>query len=158
MSDRKQAIRRHLEATRAVVMEAVAGLGSDDWQKPVASSEGAWSVKQALAHVASAEGGQLATCQRILAGEIKLPAGFSRDYWNQRQVEKRKERAPAELFDELAASRQKLLAWIEGLAEADLDKSGEHASGDTLTVEQVCFRIGEHEVGHAAEIRQALGK
>lgn len=158
MNDRKQAIRQHLEATRAVLLDTLAGLAPDDWSKPVTSSEGAWTVKQALAHVASAESGQLGTGQRMLAGEAKLPEGFSRDFWNRRQVEKRTDRAPADLLDEMAASRQKLLAWIDDLSEADLDKSGQHARGDFITVEQLCFRIGEHEAEHTAEIKRALGR
>ena len=158
LSDRKQAIRQHLEATRATLLNAVAGLAPEDWNRPVASSEGAWTVKQALAHLAAAESGQLATGQRMLTGEARLGEGFNLDVWNQRQVAKRKDRAPADLLNDMIASRQQLLAWIEGLAEADLDKSGQHARGDMITVEQLCFRIGEHEVQHAAEIRQALGK
>jgi len=158
MSDRKQAIRQHLEVTRAALLDLIAGLEAKDWDRPVASSEGAWTVKQALAHLAAAEPGQLGTGQRMLTSEAKLGEGFSLNIWNQRQVAKRKDRAPADLLNDMAASRQQLLAWIDGLAEADLDKSGQHARGDVITVEQLCFRIGEHEAQHAAEIGRALRK
>jgi len=173
MNDRKAAIRRHLEATRARLVDAVAGLSEAEWERSVApalsgvegpalsgvegSSEGAWTVKQIVAHLASAEPGQIATGQRMLGGEARLPEGFSLDIWNRRQVEKRKERSPADLLSDLSQSRQQLSAWIEGLSEADLGKSGQHARGDFITVEQLCFRIGEHEAQHADEIRQALG-
>jgi len=156
MNGRKQAIREHLSATRAALLQVVGGLSADDWQRTVASSEGAWTVKQVVAHVASAEPGQLATGQRMLTGEAKLGEGFSLDFWNRRQVEKRKDQTPQALLDEMAASRQKLLAWIDGLSEADFDKSGQHARGDVITVEQLCYRVGEHEAGHAEEIRRAL--
>lgn len=158
MNDRKRAIRDHLSASRAIVTSLFGAFGPADWERPVASSEGAWTVKQALAHLVSAEIGQLGTGQRMLTGEARLGEGFSLDFWNRRQVEKRKDQPPAALLDELAASRQNLLVWIDGLAEADLDRSGQHGRGDMITVEQLCYRIGEHEVEHALEVQRALEK
>lgn len=156
MHDRKQAIREHLAATRAMATDVFGAFGLMDWERPIASSEGAWTAKQALAHLVSAEIGQLGIGQRMLTGEARLGEGFSLDFWNRRQVEKRKDQPPAALLDELTASRQKLLAWIDGLVDADLDKSGQHGRGDMITVEQLCYRIGEHELEHAMEIRRAL--
>lgn len=156
MTDRKQAIYRHLEATRAEFLEAISDLELADWDRLVTSSEGAWTVKQTLAHVAGAEPGQLAIGQRMLTGEAKLRKDFSLDFWNKRQVEKRKDRSPAELLDDLSGSRRQLLAWIDGLSEADFEKSGQHGRGDVITVEQLCYRVGEHEAEHTAQIKRAL--
>ena len=158
MSDRKAEIRRYLEATRADLLSSLQGLSPDDWDRPVVSGEGAWTIRQALAHVATAEPGQMATGERMLKGEARLGEGFSLDFWNQRQVEKRKGRSLDDLLNDLADSRKKLLAWIDGLSEADFEKSGQHGRGDVITVEQLCYRVGEHEACHAAEIRAALGK
>jgi uncharacterized damage-inducible protein DinB len=158
MSDRRQAIQQHLRVTRDTVLDVFHSLEAGDWERPIASSEGAWTARQTLAHLVAAEIGQRATGQRMLTGEARLGEGFSLDFWNQRQIEKRKDQAPDALLDELAASRQKLLTWIEGLTEADLDKSGQHGRGDVITVEQLCYRIGEHETDHAMEIRQALDR
>ena len=165
MTDRKDAIRQHLATTRALLIDAVAGLSEAEWGRSVApalsgvegSSESSWTVKQIVAHLASAEPGQIATGRRMLAGEAALPEGFSLDFWNQRQVEKRRDRSPADLLSDLSQSRQELSAWIDGLSEADLDKSGQHARGDFITVEQLCIRIGEHEAQHAEEIRHTIG-
>ncbi len=156
MTDRKQAIYRHLEATRAEFLEAIAGLEPADWDRLVTSGDGAWTVKQTLAHVAGAEQGQLAIGQRMLTGEARLRGDFSLDFWNKRQVEKRKDRSPEELVNDLSASRRLLLAWIDGLAEADFGKSGQHGRGDVITVEQLCYRVGHHEADHAAQIKRAL--
>lgn len=158
MRDRKRAIVEHLAKTRAALLEAVDGLSPGDWERRVYADGGEWTVKQLLTHVASAEPGQLATGERMLAGEARLGEGFSLHIWNRRQVEKRKDRAPADLLSDLAASRQQTLAWIDRLAESDFEKSGQHARGDFITVEQLCYRIGEHEAAHAAEIQKALGR
>jgi len=158
MADRKEAIRKHLETTRAILLGVVSRLSAEDWNRQVASSEGAWTAQQALAHLATAEAGQIAIGRRMLTGEARLRDDFDLNYWNQRQVEKLKGWSPAELLNDLGASRQTLLSWIDGLNEADLDKSGQHGRGDIVTVEQLCFRIGEHEAEHAKEIWQTLGK
>jgi hypothetical protein len=147
-----------LSKTRVALLAAVDGLSPEDWERRAYADGGEWTVKQLLTHVASAEPGQLATGQRMLAGEAKLGEGFSLHFWNQRQVEKRKDRLPADLLDDLAASRQQLLAWIDGLAESDFEKSGQHARGDFITVEQLCYRVGEHEAEHAAQIARAVGR
>lgn len=156
MTERKQAIRQHLESTRAALIEAVSGLAAEDWERLVTSSEGAWTVRQALAHLASAEAGQLATGRRMLTGEAKLREDWNLDFWNRRQVEKRQDRSPTDLLGDLSTSRRELLEWIDGLSEADLEKSGQHARGDVITIEQLCFRVGEHEADHAVQIRRAL--
>lgn len=156
MTERKQAIRQHLESTRAELFETVGGLAAEDWERSVTSSEGAWTVRQALAHLAGAEAGQLAIGQRMLTGEAKLREDWNLDFWNRRQVEKRQDRTPKQLLDDLATSRRELLEWIEGLSEADFEKSGQHGRGDVITVEQLCFRIGQHEAEHTAQIQRAL--
>jgi hypothetical protein len=158
MSERKQAIYQHLQSTRQALLDAVQGVSDQDWERTVYSSEGAWSVKQVLTHLASAEPGQIGTGRRMLEGEAKLPEGFSLNFWNGRQVEKNKDKTPQELLAQMVESRKQLLAWIEALDEADFDKSGQHARGDFISVEQLCYRVGEHEADHAAEIKQALGK
>jgi hypothetical protein len=40
--------------------------------------------------------------------------------------------------------------------EADLDKTGRHARGDVLTVEQFYHRITEHRREHAEEVQRAV--
>lgn len=158
MSERKQAIYQHLQSTRQTLLDTVQGLADQDWNRTIHSSEGAWSVKQALTHLAAAEPGQIGTGKRMLKGEAKLPEGFSLNYWNNRQVEKHKDKTPQELLAQMSESRTQLLAWIEALDEADFDKSGQHARGDFITIEQLCYRVGEHEADHAAQIKQALGR
>jgi hypothetical protein len=49
-----------------------------------------------------------------------------------------------------------VLAQLERTAEADLDKTGRHARGDTLTIEQFFLHITEHRREHAQELKRAL--
>jgi len=58
----------------------------------------------------------------------------------------------------MAESRQKLLAFLGEVSAEDLDQRGRHGRGDVISLEQLFYRIGEHEAEHTAEIKRALSK
>jgi hypothetical protein len=159
MPDRKQTLRDHLSATRSLLTALAARLGPEDWERQVQtqSSELRWTAREMLAHLAAAERGQMATLKGIAAGGTGVPDDFDLNRWNKRQVERGAARTPAELLDELAASRVELLATLDALGDAELDRRGRHGRGDTLTVEQFFYRIGEHEAEHVTLAMAALG-
>ncbi|HZY40446.1 MAG TPA: DinB family protein, partial [Anaerolineae bacterium] len=78
------------------------------------------------------------------------------DRYNNRQVEKNKDKQPAEILFGMAESRQKLLAFLEEVPEEALDKRGRHGRGDVISLEQLFRRIGDHEALHTDEIKRAL--
>jgi hypothetical protein len=51
-----------------------------------------------------------------------------------------------------------LLAFLDEVSTEDLGKRGKHGRGDVISLEQLFYRIGEHEAEHTAEIKQALGQ
>lgn len=158
MSERKDTIRKHLESTRSELFDTLHALEEHHWDLKVESSEGSWTVIQTLMHLSTAERGQLAGAKRTLAGKgtARLPEGFDLDVWNVRQVEKRKDLTRQQMIDEMIESRKQALAWLETLREEDFAISGQHARGDTLTIEEVYYRIGDHESMHLADIKRAL--
>ncbi len=156
MSERKAAIRRHLEQTRAEVLAIASQLREDDWEKPVQGEGGKWTARQVLAHLAAAEIGQMSRIQRVLAGERYMPEGFNLDVWNDRQIQKRENQRVEDILKDLEASRQALLQLLDSLSEEQLDIEGQHAIGAMMTVEQMFYHLGNHERDHAAELRRAL--
>lgn len=156
MSERKAAIRRHLEQTRKEVLDVVAKLRDADWEKPVQGEHGKWTARQVLAHLAAAEVGQMSRIQRVLAGERYMPEGFNLDLWNERQVQKRENQKVEDILKDLEASRQALLNLLDSLSEDQLDVEGQHAIGAMMTVEQMFYHLGNHERDHAAELRRAI--
>ena len=158
MSDRKHPLRDHLAATREALLELIGQMQPADWDKVVHTHEGGWTVKQVMLHLATAETGQTGTGKAIAAGQPTVPDDFDLNRWNRRQVEKNQSKQPPEILFNLAESRQKLLAFLDEVSEADLDRRGRHGRGDVITLEQLFYRIGEHEAEHTAEIRKALGK
>jgi len=158
LSERKHLIHDHLNHTREELLEVIGQLDTADWDRPVQSAEGGWTVKQAMLHLATSESGQIGTGKAIAAGQPTVPDDFDLNRYNNRQVEKNKDKQPAEILFGMAESRQKLLAFLDEASAEDLDKRGKHARGDVISLEQLFYRIGEHEAGHTAEIKKASGK
>ena len=156
LSERKHHLHDHLLQTREQLLEVLGRSQPEDWDKVVQSSEGGWTVKQALLHLATSETGQIGTGKAIANGQPTVPNDFDLNRYNNRQVEKNKDKQPAEIVSGMAESRQKLLAFLEEVPEEALDKRGKHARGDVISLEQLFYRIGEHEADHTAEIKRAL--
>lgn len=158
MIDRQHQLRDHLNATREALLKIIGNLRPDDWNKQVQGDDGQWTVKQVMLHLATSETGQIATGKAITAGQPTVPDDFDLNRYNNRQVEKHAAKTPPEILFGMAESRQKLLAFLNEVSEADLDKRGKHARGDVISLEQLFYRIGEHEAEHTELIKQALGK
>jgi uncharacterized damage-inducible protein DinB len=158
LAERKHLMREHLARTREELLEVIGQLQSSDWERPVQSVEGGWTVKQALLHIATSENGQIKTGQAIAAGQPTVPDDFDLNRYNRRQIEKNQAKQPPEILFGMAESRQKLLAFLDTVTAEDLEKRGKHGRGDVLSLEQLFYRIGEHEAEHTAKIKQALGK
>ncbi len=156
--DRKHRIKDHLNHTREELLEVVGQLTPADWETPVQAEDRHWTTKQMMLHLATSETGQIATGKAIAAGQPTVPEDFDLNRYNNRQVEKNKDKQLPEILFGLAESRQKLLAFLDEVTEEDLDKRGRHARGDVLSLEQLFYRVGEHEAEHAAIIQKALGK
>ena len=156
--DRKHLIKDHLNHTREELLEMIGQMELDDWNKTVQTEDGHWTVKQVMLHLATSETGQLRTAKAIAAGQPTVPDDFDLNRYNNRQVEKNKDKQPPEILFGMAESRQQVFAFIDEVPEADLDKRGKHGRGDVISVEQLFYRIGEHEAEHAATIRAALEK
>lgn len=157
MSDRKTALRERLLADHAASLAILRAIPAEQWATPVPSDEGAnWTARDVLAHLAISEAGQLSPLRRTLAGEATLPADFDLNRYNRGSVKKRADKTPADLLAEIEAAHAEVLAQLEQTAAADLDKTGRHARGDVLTVEQFFVRITEHRRQHAEELQRFL--
>lgn len=157
MSQRIDALRQRLLADHTACMSILRALTPEQWERPAPSEEDApWKARDVLAHVAISEGGQLGQITRCLAGEVTVPADFDLHRFNRGSVKKRADKTPAELLQEIEAGHAQVLAALEKVSDADLDKTGRHARGDTLTIEQFFLRITEHRRAHAEELQRAL--
>ncbi len=157
MPSRKDSIREHIIANHAASLAILNNLTPEQWQAPVPSDEGAqWTAKDVLAHLAVSEAGQLGQITRCLTGEATAPADFDLTRYNRRSVQKQAEKTVVELLKEIEAAHARVLAKLEEVSDADLDKTGRHARGDVLTVEQFFVHITEHRREHAEQIKNVI--
>jgi hypothetical protein len=157
MSSRIDAIRQTILADHAACMAILNSLTPEQWEQPAPSEQDApWKARDVLAHLAVSEGGQLYQVKKCLAGEPPVPDDFDLTRFNRRSVQKQAERSVADMLKEIETGHAQVLALLDTVAEADLDKTGRHARGDILTAEQFFTRITEHRRQHAEELKRAL--
>jgi len=157
MSSRRDSIHQRITADHAACMSIFNSLTPEQWATPVPSDEDAqWMAKDVLIHVAISESGQLGQIERCLKGEAPVPDDFDLTRFNRRSVQKNAEKPIPELLNMIEIGHTQILARLETVEEADFDKSGRHARGDIITVEQFFIRITEHRRQHAEEINKAL--
>lgn len=158
MSERKEALRQTIVRDHEASMALLRALTPEQWQQSVPSEEEApWVARDVLAHLAISERGQLYQINRTLAGEPTVPPDFDLNRYNRGAVRKQAEATVEALLQEIEAAHGEVLAALDGVAEADLDKTGRHARGDTLTVEQFFHRVTEHRLAHAEELTAGVG-
>lgn len=158
MSSRQEAIRQRITADHAACIAILNSLTEAQWQTPVPSDEGAqWTARDVLAHLAVSEGGQHGQIVRCLKGEEPVPADFDLTRFNRRSVQKQADKSITDLLKDIEAGHAQVLATLNSVtADADFDKSGRHARGDVITVEQMFIRTTEHRRAHAEDIQRAL--
>jgi uncharacterized damage-inducible protein DinB len=156
LSERKRVLNDHLSETRGQLFQVIAQLQPGDWAKAVQSTEGDWTAKQALLHIADAESGQIRIGRAIAAGEPTVPDDFDPNRYNNRQVEKNRDRELTDILAGMKRSREELLAFLAEVPDDALDKRGRHPRGDVLSLEELFYRVGEHEADHCVEIRRAV--
>ncbi len=157
MSERKNKLRETILADHAVGLAIFNSFSDAEWKAGAPSEDDApWTARDVLAHVAASEGGQLGQITRLVAGGITVPDDFDLARFNRRSVQKQADKTVPALLEQIAAGHAEVLSTLENLDEAALDKTGRHARGDVLTVEQFFFRITEHRRQHAEELQRAL--
>jgi hypothetical protein len=155
---RKDMLRQQILADHTESLAVLKSLTPEQWAMPVPSDEGAqWTARDVLAHLAVSEGGQLGQVTRLLAGEQTVPPDFDLNRFNRGSIKKRADRTVEEMLAEIETVHAQVLAALDAVAEADLDKAGRHARGDTLTVAEFFTRITAHRRDHTNQLKQALG-
>jgi len=116
-----------------------------------------WSVKDALAHLVGAKRGMTRMAQRFAAGEDpQLPEDYNNDYYNARQVAKRKAMSFAEVRAELDAAHQELLAFLERVTPQQLELRGEHPIAGEIPLKDLLVVIYNHETQHCKQINDKI--
>jgi pimeloyl-ACP methyl ester carboxylesterase len=140
-----------LRAAWRVLADEVTALDGD-WGRPVPRSE--WTARDLLAHLSSTA----SSLPRVLAPPPPpARAGsepFDADRWNASQVRRRQESTAEQLLDELAQATAALEVVI---ANADLSVIAGIGPYAGRPLAEVVDAMLDHQRGHVAELRAALG-
>lgn len=142
-----------LDESLSVIERLVAEAGNEGLNRPTANPK--WTVKDTVAHLASSGKGLLATVQRFLDG-TSLPEGFDLDYWNERQVQKRAQASVEDLVREIREAHERAKNLLHTLSDEEMAVRGVHPAGVEISVAGIFHLIAQHELGHMADVAQAL--
>lgn len=158
MSERKEALRNHMEIRHAETWPFLERLAEIDMPVVVYSSEEAtWTIKDLLGHLADGERGNFGQASRLVAGEQTVPPDFDLDRWNRGAVRRAAKISLADLLAAIAESYSTALTFLETLDDDDLDLVGLHSTGEMMTTEGFLRRMVNHRLEHVTDMQAALG-
>ena len=140
-----------LDESRSVLARTLDGLTDEQAEAVKITPE--WSIKDEIAHLAGAKRGMFGIAQRMAKGEDpQLSPEYNNDFYNARQVAKRKEKSIAEVCAELDATHAELMAFLHNLTQEQLDLMGQHPLYGEVNLKELLVIIYSHETTHSNEI------
>jgi len=152
MSERLTELVARLRKGAAKTSGIMDTLTDDQWKTVLYQKPYPWTVRDLLAHFLSAEVGLLRIMQDVQAGGPGAPVGFNYDEFNACEHKRLAGLPPRQLLSDLLAARQATIAWISGLADADLDRVGHHPALGEISLETFVNAIYGHQLMHMRDL------
>ena len=131
-------------------------LTDEQWNTVLYEGPPTWTVRDMLAHFLSAEEGLRRIAQDIAAGGPGAPEGFDIHAYNAAEQARLAGIPSHRLLADLAAAREATLAWVAGLDEPDLDRTGHHPALGEITVEAFINAFYGHQLLHMRDLQALL--
>lgn len=130
--------------------------GLEDGQLNHQAAHEEYSPRQALAHLVGADASMLRMAKNWIAEQDnRLRPDFDRDFFNQRQIEKRAGQSLDELLKDWGIAQLGLIELMETVTADDLEKRGDHPSAKDTTLRNLFFIITTHQADHIRSVMQA---
>jgi uncharacterized damage-inducible protein DinB len=150
--DLKAAAQRYEEAT-AQFLEVVSQLSDSQLD---ASSNGSWSARQVIHHVADSEAQSYARLRRLIAEPGTQIQGYDEAGWGENETLGYAELPIAQSLAVFKAVRASSLEIIKRLKPAQLDNSGTHSESGEYTIKTWLETYINHPFEHAEQIKSGL--
>ena len=135
----------------------LAALPPEAWERPVYGEGQAWTVRDVLAHLVSAERGHQQLIADVAGGGPGSPPDFSVDTYNRTHVAALADRTPADLLADLRSVRADSVAQVSRLTDDDLARRGNHpALGPDTALADFVRIIFMHGKLHLRDLTRAL--
>jgi uncharacterized protein (TIGR03083 family) len=157
MGEQIELLIRKLREEEGALAARLAALPPEAWERPVYGEGQAWTVRDVLAHLVSAERGHQRLVADVAAGGSGSPPDFSVDEYNRRHVAALAARLPADLLAEFQSVRADSVALVSGLPDDDLARRGNHpALGPDTALADFIRIIFMHGKMHQRDLTRAL--
>lgn len=133
-----------------------AGLTSEQWNAEVYTEGSVWTIRSILAHLMTAERAFVKLFEQVRQGGPGVSEDFVIDRYNARQQEKTHDLMPEMLLAEYQSVRGQMIAWVSGLEDADLEKTGRHPFLGITTLREMIKMVYIHNQTHYRDIRKVL--
>lgn len=133
-----------------------ASLSDEKWGTEVYAEGSTWTIRSILAHLMTAERAFLKLFEDIRQGGPGTSQEFVIDRYNARQQEKMKDAGPAELLERFREVRTQMIAWVAGLEDAALERTGRHPFLGVTSLREMIKMIYIHDQTHYRDIRRVL--
>jgi hypothetical protein len=132
------------------------GLTDMQWAIEVYTENEVWTIRNILAHLMTAERGFVSLFEDILQGGIGVGEDFVIDRFNAGQQKRTKEINPDELLEQYKIIREKMIQFVAGIEDSDLEKVGRHPFLGLTTLREMIKMIYIHNQIHYRDIKKVL--
>jgi hypothetical protein len=122
--------------------------------KIIYSGTAAWTPRNILAHIVSAESEFLRLFQNVQTGGAGAPLGFFADEFNAAEQERLRGYSMQELMDEFLRLRKNMIDWVANLPSEDLLKTGRHPVLGEIPLWEMIKALTLHAHLHTRDIRR----
>ena len=157
MTVQRDLIRKRLRDEGEKLIRTFADLSPGQWSLTIYSDGMAWSLKDLLAHLSSAERAFLFYGRDILNGGEGAPEGFDINAFNNREVAGLRDRTVAQLIADLRAVRQETIDLVGQIADEDFARTGRHPFFGQMSIDDMFKLIYRHNMMHLRDVRRAIG-
>ncbi len=132
------------------------GLTDEQWNTEVYTEGSVWTIRSILAHLMTAERAFVKLFEQIRQGGEGVSEDFVIDRYNARQQEKTRELSPTELLEQYREERSRMIQWVSGLRDEELEFKGRHPFLGETTLHEMIKMIYIHNQTHYRDIRRVM--
>ena len=134
------------------------GLRDEQWSIEIYTEDSVWTIRNILAHLMTSERDFVKLFESINQGGVGVTDDFIIDRYNARQQEKTKELGTQELLQRFKSIREEMVAWVSGIGDSDLEKTGRHPFLGQTTLREMIKMVYLHNQIHYRDIKRALNQ
>ncbi len=131
-------------------------LTDDQWKRQVYTEGSVWTIRSILSHLMTSERAFIRLFEDIRQGGPGAAEDFAIDRYNAGQQGKTRDLTPEELLEQYQAMRAKMIAWVSGISDSDLEKTGRHPGLGVTTLRDMVKMVYIHNQAHYRDLKRVL--